>query len=204
MLVSFRTDHLWCRLRSKRWSRCVANEIIPDFSQGGYPRTVTHAAATPSRLAQVLVVASVSCCAASACGGSTSDSRKDSNSGGAGAIGGQSGSADAGIVHIAAGGSAGTVSSAGGAGGHTTQPGDAGLAGATGDAGPPGDAGQSVDANTCGPGSGLVQLECCAGEPCRGKCHQGRCDCFGIDGGCWEGTHCCARTGSCIGKPENC
>lgn len=47
-------------------------------------------------------------------------------------------------------------------------------------------------------------VSCCNGRPCRGKCTaDGACDCFGIAGGCWQGTVCCAAGGACRG-PMGC
>lgn len=52
--------------------------------------------------------------------------------------------------------------------------------------------------NLVRPGDEFVS--CCNGRPCRGECSaDGTCDCFGIDGGCWEGTVCCRREYACTG-----
>lgn len=50
------------------------------------------------------------------------------------------------------------------------------------------------------PDSSATLVSCCNGQLCRGECTpDGGCDCFGIAGGCWEGTACCKLHFACTG-----
>lgn len=137
---------------------------------------------------QFMMLWSVAVCAFAACGESESDPA--SPTAGAAGIGNSAGSSSGG-------------STAGGNGGSGDS--DAASQGGTGIS--VGDGPTYKDAVTadawCAPDAGFLDLTaCCNDDPCVGQCYEGegkalQCECYGIVGGCKNGTVCCAKTLSC-------
>lgn len=112
--------------------------------------------------------------------------------------------AGAGGAHDAAGGSAGGAgnggadgSAAGGAGGLVIV-----------DSGPSYKDALATDSWCAPPTSGKEVAACCNDSPCEGLCYAAadaaiQCECFGIVGGCKNGTTCCSISFGCV-PPGNC
>lgn len=124
----------------------------------------------PLRVAALSAVGA-SLCSALACGETTTDPRAAADASVDSSSGGV-GSGGVGGSSAGSGGSSGTSGGTGGTGG-TFNPCDT-------DAAPPGQF-----------------ASCCQGSPCFGYCISGKCDCFGVSGGCSPPAVCCAGVSSC-------